>query len=204
MVIKSMKGVQMQQIKLGLTITAISVLAACGGGGGGGSSTPTAATTYTGQYIDAPVKGLVYSASPSGLTGTTDSSGGFSFQAGDTVTFSISSPGGSIPAGSVAPSTPSSSTGTAVVHVMTLNNGAQLAQTLQSLSPAGSTLDVSSTSTYVANLTAADVSAVKSFINTAGTATTPIINVSESTAVSAAMNSISAISQQAPSKSYPT
>ena len=40
--------------KFALSVFFLAVLASCGGGGGGGSST----TTYSGQFIDAPTKGL--------------------------------------------------------------------------------------------------------------------------------------------------
>lgn len=66
------------------------LLAACSGGGdgGGGGGTPAAAPTLTGAFVDdAPVAGLPYAAS-SGLGGTTNAQGQFSYRSGDTVTFS--------------------------------------------------------------------------------------------------------------------
>lgn len=73
------------------------LLAACGGGGGGGGGTAAVATPATstagpvlnGQFVDAPVANLHWSAAPSGLSGDTDSNGGFHFTAGDTVSFSF-------------------------------------------------------------------------------------------------------------------
>lgn len=49
------------------------------------ANTPPA--TMTGYLIDAPVDGVFYLASPSGLSGTTMSDGSFRYQSGDTVTF---------------------------------------------------------------------------------------------------------------------
>jgi hypothetical protein len=64
-------------------------LAACssGGDGGAGGGTPVAAPTLTGTFVDAPVAGLPYATS-SGLGGTTNAQGQFSYRSGDTVTFS--------------------------------------------------------------------------------------------------------------------
>lgn len=75
-------------------------LAACSGGGDGGTGggTPAAAPTLTGTFVDAPVSGLSYATS-SGLNGTTNSQGQFSYRAGDTVQFSYGQTVlGSIPA----------------------------------------------------------------------------------------------------------
>lgn len=91
----------------GLTLTL--VLAGCGGGGGGSSSAvsppvvnpapPPITQTQVGYFVDGPVVNLQYSALPSGLSGTTDLTGAFSFKAGDTVTFSF----GGIALGSTKP-----------------------------------------------------------------------------------------------------
>lgn len=65
-------------------------LAACSGGGDGGTGggTPAAAPTLTGVFVDdTPVSGLPYAAS-SGLSGTTNPQGQFSYRSGDTVQFS--------------------------------------------------------------------------------------------------------------------
>lgn len=67
------------------------LLLACGGGGGdhadeGNGDNPTA--LLTGAFIDAPVAGLSYSTN-SGLSGTTNDSGHFSYRSGDTVSFSL-------------------------------------------------------------------------------------------------------------------
>jgi hypothetical protein len=60
-------------------------LISCGGGGGSSSS----ASNSTGNFINSPTKGIKYTASPSGLSGTTDADGSFSYRVGDTVTFSL-------------------------------------------------------------------------------------------------------------------
>ena len=105
------------------------VLTACGGGGGT-TSTGGGTTSYTGTYIDSPTKGLSYSASPSGLSGVTDASGTFAFNAGDTVSFAITTPNGTISAGSTTPATPTSASVPAVVSVLSMKNGVSIAQTL--------------------------------------------------------------------------
>lgn len=64
------------------------LLTSCGGGGGNSVSifeTPT----LTAYYVDAPVKGLIYESSPSGLSGLTDEQGAFKFKQGDIVSFYI-------------------------------------------------------------------------------------------------------------------
>lgn len=66
----------------------ILMLAACGGGGGGDGGTQPK-PDLQGQFIDSAVQGLRYEAMPSGLTGTTNSSGTFIYKAGDTVSFYI-------------------------------------------------------------------------------------------------------------------
>ena len=126
-------------VKFFFSVSCLAVLASCGGGGGGGNST----TTYSGQFIDAPTKGLTYTASPSGLTGTTDANGTYKFQAGDVVSFAIPTSSGAISIGVHSPPTPASSTESAILHVSTMDNATQVAQTLQSLGGTGSVIDVS-------------------------------------------------------------
>lgn len=60
-------------------------LVACGGGGGAPSSSTT--STKTGQFIDSAVEGARYSTATK--SGTTDSSGIFSYLAGEAVSFYI-------------------------------------------------------------------------------------------------------------------
>jgi hypothetical protein len=186
----------MRHIKIGLTATAIAALVACGGGGGG--STPTAATTYTGQFIDSPTKGLAYTATPSGLTGTTDENGAFKFQAGDTVAFSIPTASGNIDLGSATPVTPNSVSATSTLHVMSMDNGTQIAQTLQSLDTNGNTgshIDVSSVAA-----TNNEITAIKEYISTGGTANLPAkITVQEADAIFNAMSSLGNLTKVNPS-----
>lgn len=80
----------MQTIKLLLVMLFSLAIAACGGGGGG-TSTPSTPTPQTGILTDAAVGGVAYTTAPSGLTGTTDSSGAYKFNPGDTVIFKLGS-----------------------------------------------------------------------------------------------------------------
>lgn len=59
------------------------LVSACGGGGGGGS----ASNTQQGYFIDSAVNGLTYTSTSH--SGTTDVDGGFDYEPGETVTFSI-------------------------------------------------------------------------------------------------------------------
>ncbi|ROQ18013.1 hypothetical protein EDC38_2985 [Marinimicrobium koreense] len=54
----------------------------------GGDDEPTAGSR-TGTFIDSAVAGVTFTNAPSGVTGTTDAQGRFTFEPGDTVTFSI-------------------------------------------------------------------------------------------------------------------
>lgn len=63
---------------------AISVLSACGGGGGGGTGS---ASTSTGVFLDAATEGITYTCGS--VSGTTDSSGQFNYEANSTCTFKI-------------------------------------------------------------------------------------------------------------------
>jgi hypothetical protein len=159
------------------TLSLSILLAACGGGGG----TPSATTTPPASAIlnDAPVKGVCYSAAPSGLHGTTDATGAYQFNPGDNVSFWIDVSGGgcgttpanytsttAIALGSVIPGT---ATGTAAVQtfILSLDTGPQAAQTLQALNHGtASAMDVSGIT-----LPAAQVTAVNNFLVTNGDAT---------------------------------
>ena len=123
------------------------------------------AATAVGVFIDAPTMGLSYVDSPSELSGTTDATGAFSFQAGDTVTFTLGvGSAGSLSIGSVIPSVPSS--GAAKLFVLSLNNGLQVAQVLQSLNHgSASAMDVSGLT-----LPAQDLSNLNDYIASGGTA----------------------------------
>jgi len=61
-------------------------LLACGGGGGG-SVTNTPAATATGTFVDAPVAGLGYTSGT--LTGVTTSTGQYTYQVGQGITFAL-------------------------------------------------------------------------------------------------------------------
>jgi hypothetical protein len=71
-----------------LTILLSVVLISCGGGGSSSDSGGTTGTFATGVFLDSPVEGLSYETS-SGLSGTTDSDGTFSYKTGDSVTFKL-------------------------------------------------------------------------------------------------------------------
>jgi hypothetical protein len=168
--------------KFALSVFFLAVLASCGGGGGGTSST----TTYSGQFIDAPTKGLTYSASPSGLSGTTDANGTFQFQAGDVVSFTIPTSSGAISIGVHAPPTPASSTESAIVHVSTMDNANQVAQTLQSLGGTGSVIDVSNVT-----VTSTVKAQINDYIASGAVTTKPTqLTVSEADALFNAMSSL--------------
>lgn len=171
-------------------------LVSCGGGGGGGSSV----TTYSGQFIDAPTKGLTYTASPSGLTGTTDANGTFKFQAGDVVSFAIPTSSGAISIGVHSPATPASSSESAIVHVSTMDNANEVAQTLQSLGGTGNVIDVSNVT-----LTSIEKTQINDYI-TSGAVTTPPakLTVSSGDALSNAMSSLGNLPAKANSTSLST
>lgn len=76
-----------------LAAASLSVaLAGCGGGGGSDDDEGPATGSEAGVFTDAPVNGLAYTASPSGVTGVTGdngTNGGFRYEPGDTVTFTL-------------------------------------------------------------------------------------------------------------------
>jgi hypothetical protein len=138
----------------------------CGGGGGGSSaaapaSPPAAATTITATFVDGPTKGLSYACAPSGLSGVTTSTGGFTCQAGDSVAFSLNAGPTPIVLGSVAvPATSGTS-----VPVTLLANGLQVAEILQALNHGTSTdIDVSGLS--IPSSVAAEINA---YLSSGGT-----------------------------------
>lgn len=167
-------------------------MAACGGGGGG-----TTTTSYSGVFYDAPTQGLSYISAPSGLTGVTDSSGTFRFQAGDKVTFSISTGSDtSIAIGSVSPPTPANTSSSAIVPVLSLPNGTQVAQILQTLGGTGAAINVTGTAS---NLTSSQAAIVNSFISSGGATQAPTLPnalVSESVAYANAITSISSLTDR--------
>jgi cyanophycinase len=99
-----MKATTMRSASTQLVIlAAAALLAACGGGSGsgsdsnsgGGDSGPAPVTPTSGQLVE-PVSGLRYSTS-SGVSGTTDAQGSYSYRAGDTITFTA----GKLPLGQI-------------------------------------------------------------------------------------------------------
>jgi hypothetical protein len=188
----------MKKIFNAFCLVYLFLLTSCGNGGGGGSVATSIDTspTLTGFFIDAPTKGLTYRATPSATSGTTDSEGKFNYKAGDSVSFSIPTNSGAISLGSTIVSTPSGSN--AVVSVLSLPNGTQAAQVLQTLNKGTvSNIDVSDII-----LSAAEVAKLNSYIANP-TATAPSISVAGSTkqltdaavATAAAVNSLSTTSR---------
>jgi len=108
----------------GILNICLLVLSACGGSS---SSSDGRNNTLTGQFIDASaVSGLAYSASPSGLTGTTDAQGSFNYKVGDTVSFSI-------PGGSESSVILGSASGSSEINVLDLANGLVVSHVLHIL-----------------------------------------------------------------------
>lgn len=142
--------------KKNLTLLTLAVLSACGGGSGGSSD-----STLSGAFINSPTKGIKYSASPSGLSGTTDADGTFSYKTGDTVTFSLDLGASSLTLGST--SSPASSTS---VLSLTVPNGGDplaVAQVLETLdkSTVDGKMDVSSISLSAGAVLTAITNAIK-------------------------------------------
>mgnify|MGYP003632039231 CR=1 FL=1 len=69
-----------------LIVTTILFISACGGGSGDGVQPNL---DLQGQLIDSATQGVRYETLPSGKTGTTDASGTFKYEPGDTVSFYI-------------------------------------------------------------------------------------------------------------------
>lgn len=133
-----------------LTVAVLSslMLSACGGG----SSSSSTASAETGVLSDSYVKGVTYSAAPSGLAGATGSNGEFTYRNGDTVTFKL----GNVTLGSVVMSNPAlgSDNGHVLVRPKDLagvtDEGdekslaiAQMLQTAANATPADTHIDVS-------------------------------------------------------------
>lgn len=84
---------------LGLAAGLLCFLTACGGGGGGnggGTTPPPTPQIAEGRFIDAVVEGLSYSSGDQ--SGTTSDTGSFTYEVGETVTFSV----GAVEIGTVA------------------------------------------------------------------------------------------------------
>lgn len=163
-------------------LTAVTaLLIGCGGGGGSGSTT-TSAATLTASFVDAPTKGLSYTASPSGLSGTTDANGSYQFQAGDTVTFTLPVGSSSITIGTVTP------TSGEITFVLNLAHGEQVAHVLQALNHAAGTsnLDVSGIT-----LSSTDSNTLNAYIASSGTILPGIATVTP-TAITNALAAVQA------------
>ncbi len=97
-----------KQLIRAMALSIVLTMVGCGGGGGGGGAVnsnppppPAPSMALTGVFIDAPVQGLNYEsrngASAVTQSGTTNSSGEFRYEEGDTVSFSLA--GGTIDLG---------------------------------------------------------------------------------------------------------
>lgn len=98
----------------GFTLAAAVLLGACGGGDNTPTTTnnpptnnpPPNSNLRSGILTDAPVGGVSYSTTPSGRTGTTDASGTYQFNDGDSVTFTLGALTlGTVPATGIVTST---------------------------------------------------------------------------------------------------
>jgi hypothetical protein len=153
-------------IKLTLASSAVALLAACGGGG--------STNTQSGTFINSPTKGIKYSASPSGLSGVTDENGKFTFQTGDTVTFSLDLGASVLTLGSVT--NPSATT--SVLSLSVPNGGdplvvAQVLETLDKSSIDGK-MDVSGISLPSGN---AAITAISSALSTSSVSAANISSI---------------------------
>ena len=128
---------QAKMLSVTLLIGAAMLLAACNSGGNGGGSTSPAAATLSGVFVDGPVQGLGYSATPSGLSGVTDANGQYSYRSGDMVTFNIFGRliGAAVPAAPIV--TPLVVFNTTDLSDPRVVNLAQLLLTLNGGTPAG-------------------------------------------------------------------
>lgn len=151
------------------------LLSACGGGGGDSSS-----TALSGVFVNSPTKGIKYLASPSGLTGTTDENGTYSYKPGDTVTFSLDLGSSTLPLGSTT--NPSATTS---ILTLTVPNGGDpiaVAQVLETLDKStvdgkmdvsGITLNSGATLTKItdalksASVSASDIGTIATGVQTA-------------------------------------
>lgn len=192
----------MLRLKEFALISLISAISACGGGGSGPSAVQA---SLSGNVIDSPVKGLVYTGMPSGTSGTTDSTGRYVVGSTDTsVNFCLPT---------IASQT-SCSTGQALFNyapsatnnqivVSDLTGGIQVAQLLQSVgltsgSGASSVLDISSFQTSPAN-TPLNISNSQQWIASGGTAAQPaFVTVSASQALQTVATYLTGLSSTTP------
>ena len=162
------------------SIAVLALLTACGGGGGGDSTVATS----SGVFVNSPTKGIKYSASPSGLTGTTDENGTYSYKSGDTVTFSLDLGTSVLPLGSTA--SPSATTSILSLTVPNGGDPVAVAQVLETLDKStadgkmdvsGITLSTGATLTAITNalktssVTSTDIATIAAGVQTALTTT---------------------------------
>lgn len=86
-----MNPISIQKRQAILVAIFLFTLAACGGGGGGGGGGSPPGQARSGTLVDSEVAGVAYASSPSGKTGVTTAQGGYNFNQGDTVRFSLGS-----------------------------------------------------------------------------------------------------------------
>ena len=161
-------------------IAVLALLTACGGGGGGDSTVATS----SGVFVNSPTKGIKYLASPSGLTGTTDENGTYSYKAGDTVTFTLDLGGSTVTLGST--SSPSATTSILALTVPNGGDPVAVAQVLETLDKStadgkmdvsGITLSTGTTLTAITNalktssVTSTDIATIAAGVQTALTST---------------------------------
>ena len=160
-------------------IAVLALLTACGGGGGGGGGGDSTVATSSGVFVNSPTKGIKYSASPSGLTGTTDENGSYSYKAGDTVTFSLDLGASTVTLGSTA--SPSATTSILSLTVPNGGDPVAVAQVLETLDkstadgkmdvsgitlPAGNTMTAITNALRTTGVTTADIAAIATAVQT--------------------------------------
>jgi hypothetical protein len=83
-------------LKFSALALSTTLLVACGGGGGTTTGSNGGGNTLSTAFIDAPVKGLTYISTPSGLTGATDIGGTINYKEGDSVSLYLGGSNGLI------------------------------------------------------------------------------------------------------------
>ncbi|UZJ43963.1 hypothetical protein OOT55_15065 [Marinimicrobium sp. C6131] len=151
---------------------------------GTGDDEPTAGSR-TGTFVDSAVAGITFTNQPSGITGTTDAQGRFTFEPGDEVTFSIgdlSLP----PTTARGVVTPLTIAGTDEPTDVVATNIARLLQTLDFDGDASNGIDIASGAAEVA--TAVDFSAddfdaqVADLVANSGSSNTTLVSAEDAQA----------------------
>jgi len=181
----------------GVVLVSTFLMSACGGGGSSSSGTQPASTTKTGVLLDSAVSNISYQTATQ--SGTTNASGEFSYQDGETVTFSIGSlkfP--ATTAGSVV--TPVSMAGATVVTDPQASNIARLLQSLDEDGnpdngisiPAGAATAAAPVDFNVDGATFEGNSAVVNLVANSGSSTTSLISAVDAEAhVNATLDALS-------------